>query len=503
MHNKPVALIILDGVGLSRVHKGNAVAQADMPHIKNWLTTMPHTELAASGTAVGLPEGVVGNSEVGHYTIGAGRIREQATTMIDQHIKDGTLFTNPVFSDACKKTLQTHSHLHIIGLLSDAQIHGDQDHIVAYVKAAHEHGIKTTYIHAILDGQDTPPHTAQERIQKIIHDTQPYGGLLVTIQGRFYALDRNKNYERTAQSYRILTDHAAPLTQHWQTQLYPPNRTEEFCEPMRIQAAGYLQSDDTVLFTSCRADRIRQLVQALTGNATILGKQQSIAPLTLLSPVSYGTQVPTQPLYTMPQIDQTLKEVLCTAERTVFSIAETEKYAHITYFFNGEREQVLPCEVRHLIPSLRAKDFVHHPELRAREITDTVLRSVEKDPKDFYLINYANADLVGHSGNFEATKKALEALDLELGRLYETIVDDMDGTLFITGDHGNAEQKIDPVTGNPSPMHTTNPVPFLVVTKTPRAQSMVAQMHGLADIAPVILEYMGISVPREMTGSQE
>jgi 2,3-bisphosphoglycerate-independent phosphoglycerate mutase len=324
MHNKPIALIILDGFGISHHQAGNAVALAHMPYFKHWLATMPHATLAASGAAVGLPDGVVGNSEVGHYTIGAGRIVEQPTTMIDRRIADGSFYTNPVLSDACKKTIQTQKQFHIIGLLSDAQIHGSQAHIVASVKAAHEQGIKTTYIHALLDGQDSAPYTAQDRLSKLAHDVQPYGGTIVTIQGRFYALDGNKNYERTLQAYRLFTDHAVSITQNWQAQLYPSNSTENFCEPMRIQHAGYIEAGDTVLFTSCRADHIRQLVLALAGDPAILGKQPPVAPLTLLSPVSYGTQIPTQPLYTMPQIHHTLKEVLCAADRTIFSIAETK-----------------------------------------------------------------------------------------------------------------------------------------------------------------------------------
>ena len=316
-------------------------------------------------------------------------------------------------------------------------------------------------------------------------------------------MDRNKNYDRTLQSYHTLTNDTVPITQNWKSFLYPHNQSEEYCDPMRIVEEGYIKPGDTVLFTACRADRIQQLVLALAGDKKVLGKNNPIKKLVLLSPISYGLHIPTIALYETEPIHNTLKEALCMADRTVFSIAETEKYAHITYFFNGEKEKVLTCEVRHLIPSLTVKDFSKYPAMKAGEITDTVLKSLTKDPKDFYLINYANADMVGHSGNLAATIQSIEVLDTRLSRLYNTIVQEMDGTLFITADHGNAEQKIDPKTNAPSPTHTTNPVPFIVVTKKPLAQSLVAHMQGLADIAPMILKYMGIPTPTEMTGTDK
>ncbi len=502
MHNKPVALIILDGFGLPTTQEGIKKLHTNMPTIARWFGEAPHAPLATSGSAVGLPGNYVGNSEVGHYTIGAGRIVEQPTTIIEKSIEDKSLYTNQVLIDALQNCKDNNKQFHIIGILSDAGIHGNQSHIVAYVQAAYEQGVRKIYIHAILDGRDTPMHTAEERIAKLEQSLKPFDATIATITGRFFAMDRNKNYERTDKAYRILTRHDVPITAHWQSALYQDHNSEEFCQPMRIASTGFIEDSDTVLFTACRADRIRQLVLALSGNKTVLGNQTPVENLTLISPVSYGTTVPTKPLYIMPPIHNTLKEVLCTNHRTVFSIAETEKYAHVTYFFNGEREQVLTCEVRHLIPSLNTKNYVDTPAMKAREITDAVIRSVSRDPKDFYLINYANADMVGHSGNANATIKALRIVDDELKRLYATIVEDMDGTLFITGDHGNAEAKLD-YPDQKSPTHTTNPVPFIVVTKKPLDQSLVASMHGLADIAPLILTYMGISVPPEMTGSKK
>lgn len=499
MHNKSVALIIIDGLGLPATPEGIGNLHANMPTISRWLDDMPSTRLASSGNAVGLPDGYMGNSEVGHYTIGAGRIVEQPTTIIEKGIEDKSLYANQTLVDTLQLCKNNSKQFHIVGILSDAGIHGNQSHIVAYAQAAYEQGVHNIYVHAILDGRDTPTHSAEERIANLKQSLQPFNAIIATITGRFFAMDRNKNYERTHQAYHILTNHDAPITVHWQSTLYQDHNSEEFCQPMRIAHTGYIEDGDTVLFTACRADRIRQLVLALSGNKTVLGNQAPVENLTLVSPVSYGTTIPTKPLYVMPSIHNTLKEVLCTHHRSVFSIAETEKYAHVTYFFNGEREQVLTCEVRHLVPSLNTKNYVDTPAMKAQEITDAVMRSVSRDPKDFYLINYANADMVGHSGNADATIKALRAVDKELKRLYATIVEEMDGTLFITGDHGNAEAKLDHPE-NSSPMHTTNTVPFIVVTKKPLDLSLVASMHGLADIAPLILTYMGISVPPEMTG---
>lgn len=501
MHNKPIALVILDGFGISTKMAGNAIAAAHIPHLTAWIEQMPVAFLAASGTAVGLPDGYVGNSEVGHLTIGAGRIIKQPITFINEAIHDGSLFENPVLKSALEQCLKANKNFHIIGILSDAGIHGSQDHIVAYAQMAHQCGLKNIYIHAILDGRDTLPYTAEACIDQLIAATRPYNAQIVTIHGRFYAMDRNKNYDRTVKSYLPLVDHHTPITEHWRQFLYPKDGSEEYCEPMRIIAEGYIEDYDTVLFTACKSDRMRQLVSALAGDTRIIGTLPSIHHLVLLSPVPYSKSVALHALYTYPIIQSTLKEVLCTADRTVFSVAETEKYAHVTFFFNGEKESVLPCEVRHLIPSIRARRYVDNPAMSAEQITDTVIRSLTHDPKDFYVINYANADMVGHSGNFAATIKAVEFLDHELGRLYNELVVAMDGTLFITGDHGNAEQQIDPETGEPSPMHTKNPVPFIVVTQKPLSRALTSQMHGLADIAPLILKYMGIPVPPEMTGS--
>lgn len=501
MHNKPIALVILDGFGISHHTQGNPFTQAHLPHLTRWMEVMPTAILAASGTAVGLPAGYVGNSEVGHLTIGAGRIITQSITMLNAAIKDQSFFKNPVLVGALKKAADAGKSVHIIGILSDAGIHGNQEHIVAYAKVAHQYGIQKIYIHAILDGRDTLPHTALNRIDTLISETAAYGAQIVTLQGRFFAMDRNKNYDRTSKAYHILIDKTTPLSTTWRHQLEHQPSSEEFYEPTRIAAEGCVADGDTILFTACRADRMRQLVEALAGDTRIIGKAAQVTDLAMLAPVPYGKHIMVHPLYPYPSIHNTLKELLCTHDCSIFSVAETEKYAHVTYFFNGEKEAVLPCEVRHLIPSIRVKNYIHNPAMSAAEITSTVLRSLAKDPKDFYLINYANADMIGHTADFNATVKALECLDQELGRLYAVLVTEMDGTLFITGDHGNAEQKIDPATGKPSPTHTTNPVPFIVVTQQPLVKSIISSLHGLADIAPFILTYMGIPVPAEMTRS--
>lgn len=503
MHNKPIALVILDGFGVSQNTEGNAIAQAKTPNISLWIRTMPHVLLQASGTAVGLPEKYVGNSEVGHLTIGSGRITPQSITRINAALDDGSFFNNPVLNQELKKCAENKKTVHIIGLLSDAGVHGNQEHIYAYVKAAHKYGIEKIYIHAILDGRDTAPQTAYQRIEALQKAIAPYNAHVASVHGRFYAMDRNRNYDRTRQSYNILTNpQVIPIT-NFKQHILASSPTEEYCEPIRVDNNGVIAPEDCVIFTLCRADRIRQLVCALNGDKKIIAALPEVKNLTIISPVSYGTRIATHFLFAHKPVDHTLKETLCLNDRTIFSIAETEKYAHITYFFNGEKEDVLSCEVRHLIPSKKVKNYIHNPEMSAAEITDTVIRSLHKDPKDFYLINYANADMVGHSGDFNATVKAVECIDTELGRLYHTLVEDMDGTLCIVGDHGNAEEKINPSTGAPSPTHTHNPVPFILVTKNPLSKTLVINMHGLADVAPFILNYMGITVPAEMTGNRK
>lgn len=497
---RSVLLVILDGFGYRKNPYGNAIHAARKPFIDFLWDNFPHTTLHAAGQYVGLLPGMIGNSEVGHLTIGAGRTIPQAVTRIQNTINDGSFFNNEALTQSLKKLKKSKGRLHLMGLLSDAGVHSHEDHLFAFMKAARDAKIKQIIIHPFLDGRDTPPKSATiylERLDKRL-DKHSFIG---SIHGRFYAMDRDKNWQRTEQSYTTLTETQPIEFTSWHEALehyYEQNVTDEFIPPTQLSHEGIIRDGDGIIFFNFRPDRARQLTMAFVDPAFAAFPVKKFNLAFFLTPTDYGLNLPIAIMFKHVPVDETLKEVLSHAGKTILSIAETEKYAHVTYFFSGGHEKPWPHEKQILIPSIRAKNYIAHPEMSAQEITDAVCQSLEHDPKDFYLINYANADMVGHSGDFNATIKAIECLDHQLKQLYESAITKHNGIMYVTADHGNAEEKIDEKTGQPKTAHTTNDVPFIVVEKELFKKEFDLKLKTIADIAPFILEQMHIPIPQVM-----
>lgn len=498
----PIVLIILDGFGISAKKQYNAVFTAKKPHFDHWEQLFPHTLLNASGVSVGLPPHMQGNSEVGHLTIGAGRIIEQPVTIWLKGIKNGSFFHNKTLLNELNRLKKSSNTLHIMGLLSDAGIHCHEAFIYACIDAAVQVGIQKIVIHPFLDGRDTPPRSGTQYMRRLSeHIKNIPSATMGSLQGRFYAMDRDHNWDRTEKSYRTLTQQHVRTPQSWEKILadnYAQGITDEFIEPVQLSPDCVIQNGDGIIFCNTRPDRARQLTESFV-QPHFAHFRTAVNNLTFfITPVEYDKHFHTTTLFERIVIKNTLKDVLAQHHKTIFSIAETEKYAHVTYFFRGENEASVPGETRVLIDSIKTPSYKNYPHMSAQHITDAIILSVKTDKKDFYLINYANADMVGHSGDFDATVRAIEFLDKQLGILYDTIVEHMNGTLFITADHGKAEEMFDEITHQPHTAHTTNPVPFLIVNQNYKHSNMKLPLHELSDIAPFILNHMGLPIPEEM-----
>lgn len=519
----PTALIILDGFGYNPEITGNAIAQAQTP-FWNWLTqNYPHTLLHASGQYVGLLPGYIGNSEVGHLNIGAGRIVQSILKKFHAAINDETIFKNKILIDNFSKLKKSNKSLHLIGLLSDGGVHSHEFHLHALLKMAITNGLKNIYIHPILDGRDVTPKSASIYLKRLEALCNSLGhGTIASVSGRFYAMDRDKNWDRTQQFYDMLVGQTkiTPSPQQennasWQNVLdnqYDQEITDEFINPTLLNSSGIIKPDDGVIFFNFRPDRAIQLTQSFIDPhfdkfpvQNVCSTKNTLAFFITTTRYkeefsAYNNDI----LFERDQIKNTFFDVLAQQQNPpkVFIIAETEKYAHVTYFFRGMQDIQTPNETRILIPSIKTKNYISHPEMSANEITNAVLNSLQNNPADFYLINYANADMVGHSGDFDATVKACECLDKQLEKLYKQIVETMNGTIFITADHGNAEQKIDPIIGTPLTAHTKNPVPFVLVNKEMQRNQILNwpsnPKFGISSIAPTILNFTGFKKPKEM-----
>lgn len=493
---RPIALVILDGFGYSTQTEFNACAPIYTPHIHDLWNRYPHAILKAAGTAVGLPENYIGNSLVGHTTIGAGAIIKQPITLINEAIENGTFFKHELLSAFLENTKQRGGQLHIIGILSDGGVHGTAKELCAYIKAATLHGLSPVIIHPILDGRDTPPKSAATYLTEL--DTvlkQNPNARIGSLHGRFYAMDRDHNENRTRESVCVLTEkQLTPRFHSWQATLdhyYKQKITDEFIPPTSIAPNTEIMPGDSILFTNIRAERTVQLIESLMKEKMI--RKNCI----YATAVPYGSSIKAIPLFQPERPKIPLKAVLTEYDLRIFTIAETEKYAHVTYFFDGGRETPFPHETRVHIPSLKLNDYHLHPKMSAAEITKKVVQEIEKGKQDFYLINYANADMVGHSGDFHATTLATQFLDLQIDALYRALVIEKQGTLLITADHGNAEEMIDRTTHQPKTAHTANPVPFIVVTDGIDANQKI-EVTQLADIAPFILKCMRLPLPASM-----
>ncbi|MCS7023941.1 MAG: 2,3-bisphosphoglycerate-independent phosphoglycerate mutase [Bryobacteraceae bacterium] len=501
---RPVVLTILDGFGYSTRLEGNAVYHAYKPNFDGLMRDYPHTLIEASGPWVGLPEGQMGNSEVGHLNIGSGRIIQMDVTKIDALISSNELRNNPVI-----KALMAHARgrrLHLLGLLSDGGVHSHINHLFGILRIAQAEGVTDIAIHCFLDGRDTPPTSGigyVEQLQRIIGELGV--GRIATVSGRYYAMDRDKRWERIERAFDAMV-----LGQgaKWQDPLaaiqasYEKGVTDEFVEPVVIvdsqqQPVGLIRDGDAVFFYNFRADRGREMTMALV-DPSLETPARSKAPKNL----HYVTMTQYDKSFTVPfAIDNeppryTLGQVLSEAGLRNLRTAETEKYPHVTYFFNGGIEKPYPGEERELVPSPKVPTYDLKPEMSALEVCDVVVKALESDSFDVIVVNFANPDMVGHSGKFEAAKKAVETCDVCLGRIYP-LIRQRNAAWIVTADHGNAETMIDPVTGGPHTYHTTNPVPLVIAS----AEKIPLRDGGsLRDIAPTILGLLGIPKPPEMTG---
>lgn len=503
MRPGPHVLAILDGFGYRHAHENNAIYEAHPEHFLRWLTEYPHALLKASGVQVGLLPHMIGNSEVGHLTIGSGRIIKQPVAIFHEQIANGTFFENQLLKDRFNNLAKSKKRLHLMGLLSDAGVHSHIEHLLALITMARMHGVSSIIVHPFLDGRDVPPQSAATyltELDKVL--SQGKQASIGTMHGRFYAMDRDKHWDRTERSYKVLTTPQKSKFAHWQdalTDSYDKNITDEFFIPITLKHDAYIQPGDGVVFFNFRADRARQLTQALIAPPPSFESAHPLALAWMITFTQYSPDFSVDVLLHKSIVTDTLFDVLERAQKKIFTIAETEKYAHVTYFFNGGREIIHENETRILIPSKRHyATYALIPQMSAPEITQAVLLSLKQDAHDFYLINYANADMVGHSGDLEATILAVKCLDEQLERLYTRVVDQLNGTLYITADHGKAEEMWNSKFDQPRTAHTTNLVPFLYVNRDVKGNSSEIEMYELSDIAPFILKKLGLPIPPEM-----
>lgn len=499
--NAPVMLIIMDGFGLGDItDPTNAVAQGNTSHLTMLSEVYPHTKLQASGLAVGLPEGQMGNSEVGHLNLGGGRIVYQELTRITKDINEGEFFKKPVLVD-------TYEHakgktLHVLGLLSDGGVHSHIDHIKAVLKGAKDAGVGQAYVHAFLDGRDVPPSSAPTYVKELEAYMSELGfGTIASMSGRYYAMDRDKRWERVEKAYNVLVSGTGLQADSAEASLaaaYERGETDEFVQPTIIDAKGIIHEGDAVIFCNFRPDRAREITEALTvPEFAGFARQQTVFPLYFATMTKYEDSLPVHIVYKKELLTNTLGEVLSKGGYQQLRIAETEKYAHVTYFFNGGIEVPFEGEERILVQSPKVATYDLQPEMSAYEVTDKVIEALHKGRYDMIILNFANADMVGHTGVFAAAKQAVETVDACVGKIAQEIIK-VQGQLLITADHGNADIMVDHTTDIPHTAHTTNLVPLILVSEQHKAETL--EEGRLCDIAPTMLALTGIAQPAEMTG---
>jgi len=503
---RPLVLTILDGWGYSPVREGNAIAAARKPTYDVLLRKYPNTLINTSGPAVGLPEGQMGNSEVGHLNIGAGRVIYMDVTRIDRMIASGEFFNNPVLL-ASMNHAKSH-RLHLMGLASDGGVHSLLTHLYALLELAKKQNVEHVFVHCFMDGRDTPPESGAGFIEQIQKEMRRIGaGKIATVSGRYYAMDRDKRWDRIERAFGAMVSGSGGKSQDPVAAVkrsYERGVTDEFILPVTIvdareQPVALIRDDDACIFFNFRADRGREMTSALTDPA-LEKPSRSAAPknlhFTTLTEYDKTFQVP----FVLPREhpNNILADVMAQLNWKNLRVAETEKYAHVTYFFNGGNEKPYAGESRELVPSPQVATYDLKPEMSAEGITEVVTKAIERREFDVIVMNYANADMVGHSGKMEPTVQAVEAVDGCLGRIYETLRRS-GGSWLITADHGNAETMIDPVTKGPHTYHTTNPVPFILVCESP---AMLRTGGALQDVSPTILRFLDEKQPKEMTGRE-
>ncbi len=504
---KPCMLIILDGWGINPVREGNAFAMADTPCLDRLMNEYPHTSLLCSGEAVGLPAGIMGNSEVGHLNIGAGRIVYQDLLRIDTSINNDEFNQNSAFISVMSEVREKNSALHLMGLVSDGGVHSQLSHLLALLEMSKDQGVKRVYVHAILDGRDTPPDSGADYIALLQnHIASINHGSIATICGRFYAMDRDKRWDRVEKAYRLYIHGEGTREQdpvEAVKKAYDNGETDEFIRPIVITGddpddINIVCDDDGIIFFNFRADRAREITSMFTENKFDDIERETRPDLCDFVCMTMYDENFTLPVAYQPvHLDKILGEIISDNGLKQFRLAETEKYAHVTYFFNGGEEKPFPAEERCLVPSPRdISTYDQKPEMSVNLVTEEALSKIESNLYDLVVINLANMDMVGHTGILEAAQKACEAVDRCLEKLVAK-VKEQGGVLLITADHGNSEQMIAD-NGHPHTAHTLNPVPFILVDDTRKNRNL--KTGSLKDIAPTILHIMGLNQPEEMTG---
>ena len=505
MNKKPTVLMILDGYGLNDKTAGNAVAEANTPVMDKLMANCPFVRGNASGLFVGLPDGQMGNSEVGHLNMGAGRIVYQDLTKITKAIEDGDFFENPELVKACRNAKEQNSALHLFGLVSDGGVHSHNSHIYGLLELAKRQGVSKVYVHCFLDGRDTPPASGKDYVQELVDKMAEIGvGEVATVMGRYYAMDRDNRWDRVEKAYNAMVkgegvqaDSAVEAVQ----QSYDKNETDEFVLPTVVMKNGAptatIKDGDSVIFFNFRPDRAREITRTFCDDAFDGFDRGERVKTTYVCFTEYDVTIPNKSVaFVKTEITNTFGEFLADHNMTQARIAETEKYAHVTFFFNGGVEEPNKGEDRILVKSPKVATYDLKPEMSAFEVCDKLVEAIKSGKYDVIIINFANPDMVGHTGVEAAAVKAVEAVDTCVGRAVDALKE-VNGQMFICADHGNAEQLIDEETGEPFTAHTTNQVPFILVN----TEGYGLREGGcLADIAPTLIELMGMEQPKEMTG---
>lgn len=507
MAKKPTVLLILDGYGLNDKTEGNAIAMANTPVMDKLMAEYPFVEGNASGMAVGLPEGQMGNSEVGHMNMGAGRIVYQELTRITKSIQDGDFFTNEAFAKAIANCKEHQSDLHLFGLLSDGGVHSHNTHLYALLELAKKEGISNVYVHAFLDGRDTAPTSGKGFLEELEAKMKEIGvGKIATVSGRYYAMDRDNRWNRVEKAYQALAFGQGKKARNAVEAVaasYAEEIEDEFVLPTVIEEDGkpvaVIKENDSVIFYNFRPDRAREITRAFCDN-TFNGfeRKNGYFPLTYVTFTEYDPTIPNHIVaFHKVEITNTFGKYLAEHGKKQLRLAETEKYAHVTFFFNGGVEEPNKDEERCLVKSPTVATYDLQPEMSAPAVDDNLVNAIKSEKYDVIICNFANPDMVGHTGIQEAAVKAIETIDRCVGKAVEALLS-VDGQMFICADHGNAEQLVDYETGAPFTAHTTNPVPFILVNAAPEYR--LREGGCLADITPTLIELMGMEQPTEMTG---
>lgn len=507
MPKAPVVLMILDGWGAREEQQYNAISLAQPQNFYDLWNAYPHTLLECSGNAVGLPRGQMGNSEVGHLNMGAGRIVFQEITRITQAIEDRSFFTNPEFLKAMDYARRNNGSVHLLGLVSDGGVHSELTHLFALLELCKEQHINSVFIHAFLDGRDVAPQSAMDYINQLENFMRQLGiGRIASLGGRFYGMDRDNRWDRIEKAYQAMVLGEGPQAATAQAAIersYEARISDEFMEPVVIiddqgQPIGKISDGDSVIFFNFRADRARQISHSLVDKAMDKFNRQIVPAIHYVCMTQYDVSLNAPVAFSPQNLDNTLGEVLSAAGLKQLRIAETEKYAHVTFFFNGGVENANPGEDRILIPSPKVATYNLQPEMSAYEITQRVLQEIDRDFYDVVIMNYANPDMVGHTGVLEAAVKAVQTIDACLIQVVNK-VREKNGKAIITADHGNCEMMVDEANGCPLTAHTTNKVPFILVDDQQKDKKL--SEGSLRDVAPTMLDLLGLPVPAEMTGS--